>query len=74
VLLLTSIQLLSSLAGSVAMSAVYSYEAARRDDHMIERASMAADIITSELRPEVAAVFSIFPSRKPRCHSHPNSF
>lgn len=45
------------------MSAVYSYHAARRDDHMIERATLALDIILKEIRPEVAAVFSAFPSR-----------
>jgi hypothetical protein len=52
------------------MSAVYSYEAARRDDYLIERACEGAMVITTELRPEVAAVFSIFPSRMPRCSSH----
>jgi hypothetical protein len=51
------------LAGSVIMSAAYSYEAVRRDDHMVEGAAKAVQIITTELRPEVAAVFSIFPSR-----------
>jgi hypothetical protein len=51
------------LAGSVIMSATYSYEAVRRDDHMVEGAAKAVQIITTELRPEVAAVFSIFPSR-----------
>jgi hypothetical protein len=45
------------------MSAVYSYKAARRDDNMVERATEAVSIITTELRPEVAAVFSIFPFR-----------
>ncbi|KAJ8583488.1 cytochrome P450 [Rhizopogon salebrosus TDB-379] len=53
---------LHALAGSVIMSAVYSYEAARRDDYLIERACEGAMVITTELRPEVAAVFSIFPS------------
>lgn len=62
-LLLASIEPLSRLAGSVIMSAVYSYKAARRDDSMIERATKAAAIITTELRPEVAAVFSTFPFR-----------
>lgn len=61
-LLLTSIELVSRLAGSVILSAVYSYEAARRDDNMIESAARGT-IIVKELRPEVAAVFSIFPSR-----------
>ncbi|OJA10020.1 hypothetical protein AZE42_10192 [Rhizopogon vesiculosus] len=42
------------------MSAVYSYEVARRHDHMIERVTMGIEIITKELRPEVAAVFSAF--------------
>jgi len=36
---------------------------------MIERACIAADLITRELRPEVAAIFSIFPIRGPRCYS-----
>lgn len=49
-------------SGSIIMSAVYSYHAARRDDHMIERATLALDIILKEIRPEVAAVFSAFPS------------
>jgi hypothetical protein len=47
------------------MSAVYSYDAARRDDHMIERATLALEIILKEMRPEVAAIFSAFPSRRP---------
>lgn len=45
------------------MSAVYSYDAARRHDHMIERATLGLDITLKEMRPEVAAVFSAFPSR-----------
>ncbi|KAG0706122.1 cytochrome P450 [Suillus ampliporus] len=49
-------------SGSIIMSAVYSYDAARRDDHMIERAALALDVILKEMRPEVAAVFSAFPS------------
>jgi hypothetical protein len=61
------IELDSRLAGSVIMSATYSYEAVRRDDHMIEGAAKAVQLITTEMRPEVAAVFSIFPSRKIRC-------
>ncbi|OAX36947.1 cytochrome P450 [Rhizopogon vinicolor AM-OR11-026] len=44
------------------MSAVYSYEAARRRDPMIERISMGIEIIVKELRPEVAAIFSAFPT------------
>jgi hypothetical protein len=49
------------------MSAVYSYDAAPRNDHMIERALLALDIVLQEMRPEVAAIFSAFPSRRP-CH------
>ncbi|KAG2153304.1 cytochrome P450 [Suillus clintonianus] len=49
-------------AGSIIMSAVYSYDAARRNDHMIERASLALEVILQEMRPEVAAIFSAFPS------------
>ena len=45
------------------MSAVYSYEAARRGDHIIERITLALETILKEIRPEVAAVFSAFPIR-----------
>ncbi|KAG2148491.1 cytochrome P450 [Suillus cothurnatus] len=48
-------------SGSVIMSAVYSYDAARRDDCMIKRATMGLDITLKEMRPEIAAVFSAFP-------------
>ncbi|KAG2132012.1 cytochrome P450 [Suillus bovinus] len=48
-------------SGSIIMSAVYSYDAARRHDHMIERATMGLDIILKEMRPEVAAIFSAYP-------------
>ncbi|OJA11833.1 hypothetical protein AZE42_04066 [Rhizopogon vesiculosus] len=48
-------------SGSVIMSSVYSYEASRRDDPMIERISMTLEVTIQELRPEVAAVFSAFP-------------
>ncbi|OJA12277.1 hypothetical protein AZE42_08151 [Rhizopogon vesiculosus] len=44
------------------MSAVYSYEAARRHDYMIGRAALALEIILKEMRPEVAAIFSAFPT------------
>lgn len=53
----------SSHSGSVILSAVYSYDAARRHDYMIERATMALDLMLKELRPEVAAVFSAYPFR-----------
>ncbi|OJA10016.1 hypothetical protein AZE42_10189 [Rhizopogon vesiculosus] len=53
---------LEAHSGSVIMSAVYSYEAARRHDHMIERVTMALKIIAKEMRPEVVAVFSAFPT------------
>ncbi|OAX36943.1 cytochrome P450 [Rhizopogon vinicolor AM-OR11-026] len=53
---------LEAHSGSVIMSAVYSYEAARRHDHMIARATMALEIILKEMRPEVAAIFSAFPT------------
>ncbi|KAG1737648.1 cytochrome P450 [Suillus lakei] len=49
-------------AGSVIMSAVYSYDAVRRHDHMIDLATQGLDIILKEMRPEVAAIFSAFPS------------
>ena len=59
-------------SGSVIMSAVYSYEAARRRDHMIERAALGLEIILKEMRPEVAAIFSAFPTRTwSRCPSYP---
>jgi len=53
------------------MSAVYSYEATHPNDHMIEGASMALEIFLKEVRPEVAAVFSAFPFRRPRRAAHP---
>jgi hypothetical protein len=53
----------SSYSGSVIMSAVYSYDAAQRDDCMIKRATMGLDITLKEMRPEIAAVFSAFPFR-----------
>jgi len=49
------------------MSAVYSYEAARRHDRMIEGAVVALDLIMKELRPEAAAVLNAFPFRGSRC-------
>ncbi|KAG2125389.1 cytochrome P450 [Suillus clintonianus] len=49
-------------AGSIIMSAVYSYDAARRNDHEIERMALALEVILQEMRPEVAAIFSAFPS------------
>ncbi|OAX31349.1 cytochrome P450, partial [Rhizopogon vinicolor AM-OR11-026] len=52
---------LETHSGSVIMSSVYSYEAPRRDDPMIERVNMTLDLVIQELRPEVAAVFSAFP-------------
>ena len=57
-------------SGSVIMSSVYSYEAPRRDDPMIERVNMTLDLVIQELRPEVAAVFSAFPYRRRCCPSH----
>jgi hypothetical protein len=53
------------------MSAVYSYEAARHHDSMIERMKMVIDVVGNELRPEVAAIFSAFPYRRCCCPSHP---
>ncbi|KAG1750176.1 hypothetical protein EDB19DRAFT_1825215 [Suillus lakei] len=44
------------------MSAVYPYDAARRNGHLIERASLALEVILQEMRPGVAAIFSAFPS------------
>ncbi|KAG2153603.1 cytochrome P450 [Suillus bovinus] len=45
------------------MSAVYSYDAARRLSYMVERTTMALDIILKDIRPEVATVFSAYPFR-----------
>jgi hypothetical protein len=56
------------------MSAVYSYDAAPRNDHMIERALLALDVVLQEMRPEVAAIFSAFPSRRPRRRSYSAQF
>ncbi|KAJ8583483.1 cytochrome P450 [Rhizopogon salebrosus TDB-379] len=53
---------LHALAGSIIMSSVYSYEAARRDDYMVEDAAKAVQIITTEMRSKVTAIFCIFPS------------
>ncbi|KAG0700290.1 cytochrome P450 [Suillus ampliporus] len=53
---------LEVLSGSIILSAVYSYEAAPRNDHVIERSSLALEVILKEMRPEVAAVFSAFPA------------
>jgi len=50
------------------MSTVYSYEASRRNDPMIERAVKALELSMKEMRLEVVAAF---PSRKPRRPSHP---
>ncbi|KAG2111177.1 cytochrome P450 [Suillus discolor] len=52
---------LEAHSGSVILSAVYSYDAARRHDYMIERGTMALELMLKELRPEVAAVFSAYP-------------
>jgi hypothetical protein len=57
-------------SGSVIMSSVYSYEATRRDDPMIERISMILEVIIQELRPEIAAVISAFPYRRRCCPSY----
>lgn len=46
------------------MSAVYSYGAARRDDHMIEIVKMSLDVL-KDLNPLLFAIFSVFPSRGP---------
>jgi hypothetical protein len=73
-LLTIDIELDFRLAGSIIMSSVYSYEAARRDDYMVEDAAKAVQIITTEMRSKVTAIFCIFPSRKTRCSSHPNTF
>jgi len=45
------------------MSAVYSYDAARRNDSLIGRIKQALDLVLQELRPEIAAIFGAFPFR-----------
>ncbi|KAG1743803.1 cytochrome P450 [Suillus lakei] len=49
-------------SGSVIMSAVYSYEAARRDDHMIKHVTKGLDFMREEMTPGIAMLFSAFPS------------
>lgn len=49
-------------SGSVIISAVYSYEAARRDDHMIARVTKGLDALRQEMTPGIAMFFSAFPS------------
>ena len=53
------------------MSAVYSYEATRQHDIMIEHITTTLELIVKEMRPEVAAIFSAFPYRGCRHSSHP---
>ncbi|KAG1758865.1 Ssl1-like-domain-containing protein [Suillus occidentalis] len=43
-------------------STVYSYDAARRHDRMMERAPLGLDVTLKEIRPEIAAIFSAFSS------------
>ena len=59
-----------SHAGSVIMSTVYSYAATRRHDSMIERATSSLELSMKEMRPEVVAIFSAFPSRRHYRLSH----
>ncbi|KAG2124791.1 cytochrome P450 [Suillus clintonianus] len=49
-------------SGSVIMSAVYSYDAARRDDHMLERITKGLHFMRKEMTPGITMVFSAFPS------------
>ncbi|KAG1744911.1 cytochrome P450 [Suillus paluster] len=57
-------------SASVIVSAVYSYNAARRDDHMIERMMKGLDVMR-EMTPVTAVFFNAFPSCRP-CHPfHP---
>lgn len=51
-------------SGSVIMSAVYSYGAARRDDRMIEIVKMSSDVL-KDMNPLLFAIFIAFPSRGP---------
>src|SRR6267154_3115261 len=57
---------LNRYSGSVIMSAMYSYEASRRDNHMIERMMMGLDLVRKEMKLEAAAVFSAYSSRRSR--------
>ena len=58
------IERIFSHSGSIILSAVYSYEAARLDDHMVEVVKMSIDIL-KELKPLPTAIFNLFPSRGP---------
>jgi hypothetical protein len=53
------------------MSAVYSYEAVRHDDPMVKHITKGLEVVSSELRPEVASIFSAFPWRRCCRPSHP---
>jgi len=52
---------LEAHSGSIIMSAVYSYGAARRDDHMINVVKMSADVL-KDANMALLGIFSTFPS------------
>jgi hypothetical protein len=60
-------------SGSIIMSAVYSYDAERRDDKLIGMVKYALDTVLKELRPEIAAVFGAFPFRESYRYVHYSS-
>jgi len=62
-LLVVGIEPICRHSGSIIMSAVYSYDAARRNDSLIELVKQALDLVLQELRPEIAAIFGAFPFR-----------
>ncbi|KAF9243542.1 cytochrome P450 [Melanogaster broomeanus] len=53
---------LHTYASSIIMSAVYDYETAPTNDDMVDIVGKALKLAVEELRPEVAAMFSVFPS------------
>ncbi|KAH7884352.1 cytochrome P450 [Phlebopus sp. FC_14] len=55
-------QHLHTYSSSVVMSAMYDYETAPKDDGMVDVIDKALKLAVAEIRPEVAALFSVFPS------------
>ncbi|KAF9223624.1 cytochrome P450 [Gyrodon lividus] len=57
-----SFEHLHTYSSSIIMSAVYGYETEPKNDGMVDIVGKALKLAVKELRPEVAAVFSVFPS------------
>ncbi|KIJ66834.1 hypothetical protein HYDPIDRAFT_85958 [Hydnomerulius pinastri MD-312] len=53
---------LHAYSSSIIMSAVYDYETESRNDSMVDIVGKALKLAVAELRPEVAAMFSVFPA------------